>query len=118
MLSTIRRQIPMKWINMIHVLLFGITLVYVGLKKERTPSWVHKLFYVYAACIPLLVGFPSFSLGYWQIIKWAHYLVLLPFFIYLGYQTSYSNEAYQGLLGMGVLLIIYHCYKFFIRMKR
>ena len=50
------------------------------------------------------------------MIHWTHYLIILPAFAYITYlglnNKSMSNELYDGLLGTGLVVIVYHLYKY------
>ena len=117
MLSQVRSMLNMKIINLIHVFITGIVLVYIGYKKQNTPKWAYNLLYVLSALIILLVSIPSISLNYWSMVKIIHYLIILPLFVYVAYYKNLSNEGYNGLMGLGLVVIFYHAYKFLIRLN-
>ena len=109
----------MKTINLIHIFVFGLLLVYIGYRKKDTEKLAYYLLGLMTILIVLLVPFPSsiLNLSYWNMIHWTHYLILLPLFGYITYlglnNKSMSNELYDGLLGTGLVVIVYHSYKYF-----
>ena len=108
----------MKTINLIHVFITGLLLVYIGYKKKDTEKLAYYLLGLMTILIVLLVPFPSsiLNLSYWNMIHWTHYLIILPAFAYityLGLNNKYmSNELYDALLGTGLVVIVYHLYKY------
>ena len=117
MLKTIRNKISMKNINLFHALVTATLLMYLGKYKQESNPIVYNLFYLEAIFIVLLVGIPkSLKLKYWSIIKLIHYIVILPLFIYLGTYKNLSNTMYESIFGLGLIVFVYHIYKFYTRL--
>ncbi len=52
------------------------------------------------------------------ILSLFHILLVAPFFFYVGFQRAANPAAiYYVLLGLGLLLVIYHSYKAFARYR-
>ena len=77
----------MKTINLIHIFITGLLLVYIGYKKKDTSKFAYYLLGLMTIFIVLLVPFPSkiLDLSYWTLIHWTHYLIILPAFAYITY---------------------------------
>ena len=117
MISVIRRLFKMKHINLIHVFIIGLLLTLVGVLKQKTPNYLWNSFYILVLLIPIMVGFPKLSLSYWSIIQLMHYLIFLPLFIYIGYKRKFNKNSYSIMVGSGLMIIVYHLYKFFTRIN-
>ena len=66
--------------------------------------------------IVVLVPLPSnLSLGYWNLIHITHYLIFLPWLLYIAYQQKVNPDRYETLFITGVIIVIYHAYKAWIR---
>ena len=107
-----------KKINLIHIFITGLLLVYIGYKKNNTEKIAYYLLGLMTIAIVLLVPTPKsiLNISYWNMIHWTHYLIILPLFSYVTYlglnKKSMTNELYDGLLGTGLVVIIYHSYKY------
>ena len=110
--------LDIKKINLIHIFITGLLLVYIGYKKKYTEKLAYYLLALMTILLVLLVPFPSSisNLSYWNMIHWTHYLIILPAFAYITYLGLYekpmSNQLYDGLLGTGLVVIVYHSYKY------
>lgn len=110
--------LDIKKINLIHIFITGLLLVYIGYKKKDTEKLAYYLLGLMTILIVFLVPFPSsiLNLSYWSMIHWTHYLIILPAFAYITYLGLYNkpmtNELYDGLLGTGLVVIVYHLYKY------
>ena len=116
MLKQIRNKIDMKYINLIHVVAISTTLMWIGKYKNNTPNYVFNLLGILACAIVLLVSLPKGFTGYWNIIKTIHYAILLPSLLYISYKRNFDDNTYEGIFNTGVIVFIYHAYKFITRM--
>ena len=103
-------------INLIHALLTGTVLIYIGLYKEKTHQLAYYLLGLLAISIVILVPLPRYlSFGYWNLIHITHYLIFLPWLLYIAYQQKTNSDHYETLLLTGVVLVVYHGYKAWVR---
>lgn len=103
-------------INLIHALLTGTVLIYIGLNKENSNHLAYYLLGLLAISIVVLVPLPrNLGLGYWNLIHISHYLIFLPWLLYIAYQQKVNTEHYDTLLLTGVILVVYHGYKAWVR---
>ena len=116
MLTELRNSISMKHLNLIHSLFISSVLITIGHYKDNTPNLVFDLLYLLSLGILLLVTIPSKIEGYWSIIKLFHYLVILPSLLYIAYKREFSDETYNTIFITGIVISIYHAYKFYTRM--
>ena len=99
-------------INLIHTLLIGTTLMYIGHYKDKSNHLAYYLLGLLAISIVILVPLPSnLSLGYWNLIHITHYLIFLPWLLYIAYQQKTNPEHYETLFITGVIIVVYHAYK-------
>ena len=99
-------------INLIHTLLIGVVLIYIGYYKEKSNHLAYYLLGLLAIFIVLLVPLPqNLSLGYWNLVHIIHYLILLPCLLYIAYQQKVNPEHYNTLFITGVIVVVYHAYK-------
>ena len=116
MLKELRNKIDMKYINLIHVVAISTTLMFIGKNQNNTPNYVFNLLGILASAIVLLVSLPKGFTGYWNIIKIIHYAILLPSLLYISYKRDFSIQTYDTIFITGVIVFIYHAYKFYTRM--
>ena len=116
MLKEIRNQIDMKYINLIHVIAISTTLMYIGKYQNKSHQYAFNLLGILAFAIVLLVSLPNGFTGYWNLIKIIHYAILLPSLLYISYKRDFSIQTYDGIYNTGVIVFLYHAYKFYTRM--
>ena len=101
-------------VNLLHLLVQGPLLAYIGYHKEQTPDKVFTLLLVMGLMIPFIVRFPTkknVKADYKKIL-YMHYLFIMPAFIYIGYQGKKINpKFYQPLFFTGLIVALYHAYK-------
>ena len=106
------RLIEMKYINLIHVFVTGILLMYLGIKKNQSNKYAFYLLALLAIEIPFLNYFPkNLNLNYWNVIHIFHYFIILPWFLYLAYDQNISDNYGQVLFFIGLTVSSYHSYK-------
>ena len=113
-------HIPIIYINAIHVLFQGLVLALIGFYKNKTPKWIYYFLILLTLSILILVPLPNLSTDYWSLIKWFHYIILLPVLLYVSYIGIYfkfSNQAYDFMLWIGIFVIVYHAYKIYKRIN-
>ena len=116
MLSELRNSISMKHLNLIHSLVISSILITIGHYKNETPDLIFNLLYLLSLGIVLLVTFPNNINGYWSVIKLVHYFIILPSLLYIAYNRNLSEETYNNIFITGIVVSIYHAYKFYTRM--
>lgn len=112
-------HLPLKIINIMHVLFQGLILFLIGLLKSNTPKWLYLILALLSVSIFILVPLPGMKLNYWNMIKWMHYVILAPVLLYIsyiGYYSTFSLSSYQMLLWVGLFIMLYHGYKAYTRL--
>ena len=108
--------LSMKSMNLIHILTIGSLLIYIGSMQQNTPQWAFYTLYALCGIMVLMIGVPvKPELSYWSAIHWSHYLVFLPLLLYIAYQQKFSKQVYQAMVGVGLVIVVYHAYKFILR---
>ena len=109
------------YINLFHMIIIGPMFVYFGKNKENTTKWISELIVLLVLGIFYSVHFPQntknirFTDNYWNIISYLHYIIIVPFLLYLAYyhkqNIKFSKNTYESLLIFGLTVILYHTYK-------
>jgi len=102
--------------NLIHIFIQGLLLTYIGYMKNKTHKYVFYLLGLIALTIPAVVHLPNFQLNYWNMIAWLHYIGIMPLLLYIAYKQKLSKDSYQNLFIFGIIIIIYHSYKYYSRL--
>tara|TARA_B100000768_G_scaffold181462_1_gene204555 strand:+ start:1345 stop:1707 length:363 start_codon:yes stop_codon:yes gene_type:complete len=110
-------------INLFHVLVLGSLFIYHGKKKDKTPKFITRVLGLMGIGILFSVHFPkSLKLTYWNIINYTHFIIFAPFLFYLAYKNEkdikLSNNTYESLFILGLIIILYHSYKLTKRYKK
>ena len=106
-------------INLIHILIIGLTLSYIGYKKNLTYKHVYNFLGLLALLIPFLVHRPQLTkINYWNIIRIFHYIIYMPILLYIAYYKTLSSANYNNLFITGIIIIVYHLYKLSGRYKK
>ena len=114
----IRNLFTMKEINLVHVLIIGTTLMYLGKNKNKSNKLAFYLMGLLGLFIPLLVHFPKkISFNYWTAIQLSHYLFFLPWFLFIAYNQNITEEEGDNLFNTGLVITVYHLYKALTRYK-
>ena len=112
--------LPMKYVNIMHILIIGASLVYISYYQSKTPFWIYYLLIVLSLGIVLFVPIPNLDLtNFRNLLYIAHYILFIPGFIalaYFGLQKKLTKETYRGLGFLGAFIIIYHLYKLITRL--
>lgn len=107
-----------KEINLIHVFVIGVVLMYIGKKKNESNKFAFYLLGLLALSIPFMVHLPKkIGFNYWTAIAYSHYLLFLPWFLYLSYTQNIKNEEGDNLFITGLVISVYHLYKALTRYK-
>lgn len=97
-------------VNLMHILVVGPLLTYIGHQKEKTKDMFFHALGGITSLLPFIVRIPSGS-DYHSVINSAHYLFYIPFFFYVSYKGNKLNQSLFGLLfGLGIIVIIVHLY--------
>ena len=109
----------MKIVNLVHVLVVGTILMYIGRKGNNTPKEVYYALFSLVVVIFFIVPPPNMSgLTYWNIIHLTHYLVIVPGLLYVAYfglHKKLNAGVYNILTYLGGGISVYHGYKFATR---
>ena len=113
--------LPIKVTNAIHIFIIGTLLLYIGVQKQNTPRSAYLSLIGLAFAIFVVVPLPTLGMSYWHLIHIFHYLVVLPgllYIAYLGVNKQISNNLYNTIGGIGVVVIAYHSYKLIGRLLK
>ena len=113
-------RLEMKYINLMHILIQGLLLTYIGYKKNDSPKFLYVIIGIFALSIPFYNHLPRLSLGYWNLINIFHYLIIIPLFLYIayyGYNKKLTNNNFNNLFISGIIIMIYHSYKLYKRVN-
>jgi hypothetical protein len=113
-------RLPMKYVNILHILVIGAALVYISYFKNKSPKPIYYALGVLGLAIVLFVPFPTLDFtNLRNILNIIHYILFIPGFIalaYFGLHNKLTKETYIALGFVGVFIIIYHLYKLIIRL--
>jgi uncharacterized membrane protein len=113
-------RLPMKYVNILHILVIGALLVYIGYFQTKSPKPIYYALGLSGLAIILFVPFPTLEFtNLRNILNIAHYILFIPGFItlaYFGLQNKLTKETYRALGFVGVFIIIYHLYKLITRL--
>ena len=111
--------LPMKYVNIMHILIIGASLVYISYYQSKTPFWIYYLLIVLSLGIVLFVPIPNLDLtNFRNLLYIAHYILFIPGFIalaYFGLHNKLTNDSYVALGFIGTFVIMYHLYKLLFR---
>jgi len=110
----------MKHINLVHALIIGTTLMYIGIRGNDTEKFIFYSLAFDALLIPFIVNYPrNTKLTYWNVINTSHFIIILPWLLYLGFNNEEISKEYQkAIFFIGLFISIYHGYKAYIRYNR
>ena len=111
-------NLEMKYINLMHILVQGLLLTYIGYNKNNTPKFIYIIIGILALLIPFYNHLPRLSFSYWNLVNILHYLIIIPSFLYVayyGYQKKLTENIYNNLFISGIIIMIYHSYKLYKR---
>ena len=112
-------KMPMKYVNILHILVIGASLAYIGYFQNSSPKWIYYLLGLLGLTIILLVPLPNLDFSNVRNILYIiHYILFIPCFIalaYYGLQRKINKETYVSLGFIGIFIIIYHLYKLITR---
>ena len=112
-------NLPMKYVNLLHILIIGASLVYIGYFQNKSPTWIYYLLGFLGLTIIFLVPFPKLDFTNMRNLLYIiHYILFIPSFIalaYFGLKQRINAETYVALGFIGIFIIIYHLYKLIIR---
>jgi hypothetical protein len=113
-------RLPMKYVNILHILVIGALLVYISYFKNKSQRPIYYALGVLGLAIVLFVPFPTLDFtNLRNILNIIHYILFIPGFIalaYFGLQNKLTKETYIALGFVGVFIIIYHLYKLITRL--
>jgi len=113
-------RLPMKYVNILHILVIGALLVYIGYFKAKSPKPIYYALGVLGLTIILFVPIPTLEFtNLRNVLYITHYIIFIPGFIalaYFGLQNKLTKETYRALGFLGAFIIIYHLYKLITRL--
>jgi hypothetical protein len=115
-------NLQMKYVNILHILVIGASLVYIGYFQNKSAKSIYYLLGLLGLAIVLFVPFPNFDFTNMRNLLYiAHYILFIPGFLalaYFGLQQKLSKETYITLGFIGLFIIIYHLYKLIVRISK
>ena len=103
------------YINLLHALVIGPFLFYIGYRGSNTPQFLFYLLAAFAIGSYFAIRIPKSD--YYSVrnmIKYVHYLLLAPFLLYVAYHGKKSRKLIFDLLKIvGVSIIAVHLYLYF-----
>jgi len=113
-------NLPMKYVNILHILIIGASLVYIGYFQNKSAKPIYYLLGLLGLAIVFFVPLPKLDFTNMRNLLYiAHYILFIPGFLalaYFGLQQKISKETYISLGFVGLFIIIYHLYKLIIRL--
>tara|TARA_Y100000310_G_scaffold244732_1_gene249606 strand:- start:292 stop:654 length:363 start_codon:yes stop_codon:yes gene_type:complete len=101
-----------EYINLLHALIIGPFLFYIGYRGSNTPHFLFYLLAAFAIGAYFAIRIPKSD--YYSVrnmIKYVHYLLLAPFLLYVAYCGKKSEKVLFGLLKIiGIAVIAVHLY--------
>jgi len=115
-------NLQMKYVNILHILVIGASLVYIGYFQNKSARPIYYLLGLLGLAIVLFVPFPNLDFTNMRNLLYiAHYILFIPGFLalaYFGLQQKLSKETYSTLGFIGLFIIIYHLYKLIVRISK
>jgi hypothetical protein len=115
-------NLPMKYVNLLHILVIGASLVYIGYFQNKSAKLIYYLLGLLGLAIIFFVPFPNLDFTNMRNLLYiAHYILFIPGFLalaYFGSQQKLNKETYVSLGFVGLFIIIYHLYKLIVRISK
>ncbi len=114
-------HLQMKYVNILHILVIGASLVYIGYFQNKSAKPIYYLLGLLGLAIVFFVPFPKLDFTNMRNLLYiAHYILFIPGFLalaYFGLQQKINKETYISLGFVGLFIIIYHLYKLIVRIS-
>jgi hypothetical protein len=114
-------HLQMKYVNILHILVIGASLVYIGYFQHKSAKPIYYLLGLLGLAIVFFVPLPKLDFTNMRNLLYiAHYILFIPGFLalaYFGLQQKLSKETYISLGFVGLFIIIYHLYKLIVRIS-
>jgi len=114
-------NLQMKYVNLLHILVIGASLVYIGYFQNKSAKPIYYLLGLLGLAIVFFVPLPKLDFTNMRNLLYiAHYILFIPGFLalaYFGLQQKISKETYISLGFIGLFIIIYHLYKLIVRIS-
>ena len=115
-------NLQMKYVNILHILVIGASLVYIGYFQNKSARPIYYLLGLLGLAIVLFVPFPNFDFTNMRNLLYiTHYILFIPGFLalaYFGLQQKLTKETYITVGFIGLFIIIYHLYKLIVRISK
>ena len=103
------------YINLIHITVIGPLLYYLGIQGSSANKYARLSIGAIALLITVLMKKPEKKFDYWNIVRMAHYGVMLPVLLYVALKSELPSQVNQVLVVTGLVVISYHFYKAYER---
>ena len=104
-------------VHLVHVLVFGVLFLYVGITKNKIPAFLYNVLLGLGILVVLYQAYDFYAeKGKKAWINLIHILIIGPLLIYIGYQKEKtSRKFFELLLMLGFAAIGYHGYYIFFK---
>lgn len=99
------------YIHLFHILIIGSLFLYVGISKNKSPSFIYPLLIVLGIILILYQGYNIISKGKYQWVNYFHLIIVAPLILYIGIMNKNTPYyVYQFLIMAAFAAIGYHSY--------
>lgn len=100
----------MKQVNLMHMIIIGPLLSYIGYNNSNTEDKYFNALTGITSMLPFIVRLPD-GYDYHSLINLSHYLIYIPFFLYVSFKKQKLNKnIFKLLFVLGIIVIIIHSY--------
>jgi hypothetical protein len=105
------------FVHLFHVLIVGGLFLYVGINREKIPSFIFPVLFYLGIIIVFyhlykVYGYLQLGKGIW--VNLIHIILVGPLLVYIGYNRENTSRKYfELLLMLGFASIGYHLYYLF-----
>jgi len=102
-------------LNLLHLLVLGPVLLYIGLNRLVSPKWLLNLLVVLGVVVILYHGYLLYNSWDkpWAFIYLIHVLIVGPSLIWVGLRHS----GYELLVAIGAIAMLYNAWRLYKSMK-
>jgi hypothetical protein len=108
------------WKNLLHILLTGPLLIYIGLKKPKQ-DWIYNLILILGIILSIYFLILIIKIPYSPYHSWLfiHFIVFIPLLLFVGIRkTNTPNIIYSILLTLGIAAVGYHSVRLYQKIKK
>ena len=103
------------FVHLFHMLIIGILFLYVGINKNKNPSFIYPVLIVLGIFLIFYQGYNIIAHGKYQWVSYFHLVIVAPLLIYIGFwKKNTPYYFYQFLIMLAFAAIGYHTYYLFL----